>query len=456
MRPDGQPTPRRYSSALVASLAVHVVVLAAFLSWAGARPTGSIDAGRGQNRDTTRRSPAPVPGLGGGHVENGEPPPAQVVATWPVREADRLGLRLGAGHVIDHVWQSTLFATGAGLLTLAFRRNRARVRYALWFSVSVKFLVPLSSVVWLGSFAASSGFLGSSDRLRIAGSLGPPPLLDALDSSSTGTPVYNLTRHPLIRGLGQSVAPMGTAALWPSTFTVTNVTLTWVSLALLGIWVCGFCAVVASRIRRSHRYWEVVLTSRRVELIDIEVPGRLQVALADGLLEPGVIGWVHPVLLLPADIERHLTRPQIEAIIAHELCHVRRFDNMTAATHMVVEAIFWFHPLVWWLGGRLVDERERACDEHVLSTVDASSSYAQGILNICERYAESPLASISGVRSANLPRRIDAILANRVGETTGVWKKLLLSAVIMCVVIVPLAAGALQAPAAASAAAISH
>src|SRR4029453_11025785 len=142
-------------------------------------------------------------------------------------------------------------ATGAGLLTLAFRRNRARVRYALWFSVSVKFLVPLSSVVWLGSFAASSGFLGSSDRLRIAGSLGPPTLVDTLDSSSTGTPVYNLTRHPLIRGLGQSVAPMGTAALWPSIFTGTHVTLTWVSLALLGIWVCAFVAVVASRIRRS-------------------------------------------------------------------------------------------------------------------------------------------------------------------------------------------------------------
>ena len=424
MRPDGQPTPRRYSLALVVSLAVHVVVLAAFLSWAGARPTGSIDAGRSKNRDTTRHSPAPVPGLGGGHVENGEPPPAQVVATWPVREADRLGLRLGAGHVIDHVWQSTLFATGAGLLTLAFRRNRARVRYALWFSVSVKFLVPFSSVVWLGSLAASSGFLGSS----------------------TGRPVHGVTQHPLISGLYQSLAPMGTASLWPSTFTVTSVALTWVNLVLLGIWVCGFFAVVASRIRRSHRYWDIVLTSRRVELIDVKVPRRLQVGLADGLLEPAVIGWMHPVLLFPADIEHHLTRPQIEAITAHELCHVRRFDNMTAATHMVVEAIFWFHPLVWWIGARLVDERERACDEYVLTTADASNSYAQGILNICERYVESPLASISGVRSANLPKRIDAIRANRVGETTGVWKTLILTAVIMCVVIVPLVAGAMQAP----------
>jgi len=50
----------------------------------------------------------------------------------------------------------------------------------------------------------------------------------------------------------------------------------------------------------------------------------------------------------------------------HEVQHVRRRDNLAAAMHLVVEAIFWFHPLVWWLGARLVEERERACDEEVL------------------------------------------------------------------------------------------
>jgi BlaR1 peptidase M56/Protein of unknown function (DUF3738) len=163
-----------------------------------------------------------------------------------------------------------------------------------------------------------------------------------------------------------------------------------------------------------------------------------------------VIGWMRPVLLLPTDIEDHLTRPEIEAIVAHELCHVRRFDNMTAAIHMLVEAVFWFHPLVWWLGARLIDERERACDEHVLRTVGAPGPYAHGILNVCKRYVQSPLASVSGVGSANVRERIEAILANRIGEATGVWQKMLLSALMLCVVIVPLAAGALRAPETAS------
>ena len=52
--------------------------------------------------------------------------------------------------------------------------------------------------------------------------------------------------------------------------------------------------------------------------------------------------------------------------MAHEVMHVRRRDNLRAALHMFVEAAFWFHPIAWWLGRRLVEERERACDEAVL------------------------------------------------------------------------------------------
>ena len=53
---------------------------------------------------------------------------------------------------------------------------------------------------------------------------------------------------------------------------------------------------------------------------------------------------------------------------------------------MIVEAVFWFHPLVWWIGARLVEERERACDEAVLSLGNEPHDYAEGILNICKSY----------------------------------------------------------------------
>jgi beta-lactamase regulating signal transducer with metallopeptidase domain len=430
LRPEGSPPRRRYSLGVVGSVVIHALLVAAVVyvaSTVASRPPveSGYSSGRSSSRDA---SPLVGRSRAGGEptgATGASPSLAGLSEPWPVRQARRLELRLTIAHAIDHLWQSTLFAIAVGLLTLAFSRTRARVRFALWFAASVKFLVPFSVIVWLGSRIAPSALavLGPFDPFGASGSL---------------------ARLPLIGGIGQSLARTATTALWPSTITISEVTGAWLSLSLLGVWTIGFITIVAARVRLSRRLWDIVRTARRVVLIDVPVPKRLQVGLAAGLLEPGVIGWLHPVLLLPSDIEDHLTRPEIEAIIAHELCHVRRFDNMTAAIHMLVEAIFWFHPLVWWLGARLIDERERACDEHVLRTVGTPGPYAHGILNVCKRYVQSPLASVSGVGSANVRQRIEAILANRIGEATGVWQKMLLSALMLCVVIVPLAAGALQ------------
>ena len=82
--------------------------------------------------------------------------------------------------------------------------------------------------------------------------------------------------------------------------------------------------------------------------------------------EPGVVGIWRPVLLLPDGLADRLSSAQLSAVIAHERSHIRSHDNFAAAVHMLVEALFWFHPLVWWMEGRLIDERERACDEEVL------------------------------------------------------------------------------------------
>ncbi len=115
-----------------------------------------------------------------------------------------------------------------------------------------------------------------------------------------------------------------------------------------------------------------------------------------------MFGIFRPVLLLPEGITERLTAAQLEAILAHELCHVRRRDNLTAAIHMVVETVFWFHPLVWWIRARLIDERERACDEEVLRLGSEAEVYAESILEACKLYLESPLACVSGVTGSDL------------------------------------------------------
>jgi beta-lactamase regulating signal transducer with metallopeptidase domain len=120
-----------------------------------------------------------------------------------------------------------------------------------------------------------------------------------------------------------------------------------------------------------------------------------EIFLSRTSLEPGIFGIVRPVLVWPERITARLEDAHLEAILAHELSHVRHRDNLAAAIHMVVEAIFWFHPLVWWLGARLVEERERACDEAVLATGRDRRVYAESILRICEFCVESPLTCIS-------------------------------------------------------------
>ena len=160
----------------------------------------------------------------------------------------------------------------------------------------------------------------------------------------------------------------------------------------------------------------------------LQIPAAVEIRSCPDLLEPGVVGLWQPIVLLPEGIVERLTPSQLEAVLAHELWHVRRRDNLFASMHMIVEAVFWFHPLVWWIGARLVEERERACDEGVLSLGSEPRTYADAILNVCKLYVESPLECVAGVTGANLKRRIEAIMTNCTGQGLNRARKLLLAA----------------------------
>lgn len=308
----------------------------------------------------------------------------------------------------NHLWQSTAFAVAVGLLTLAFRRNRASVRHALWLSASVKFLVPFSVFfalglhLWPGSGAVSTPVLAQSVSRAVVAVSEPFP-----SASFQLVPTQQQTH--------------------------------WGMLALLTVWACGFAGVALVRLRTWLRLRRVIRGS-----VPIDIGAPIEVRSSTELLEPGVVGWLHPILLVPHTIQDHLTTAQMEAVLAHELCHVRRRDNLAAAIHIAVETIFWFHPLVWWIGGRLIEERERACDEEVLRLGTEPELYAGAILKICRLYMESPLACHAGIGGSNLRRRIAAILANRIGLRVGTWGTLALAAAGTLAVCGPVAIGMMQ------------
>ena len=316
--------------------------------------------------------------------------------------------------LFNHVWQSTLFAVVAGLLTHAFRNNRAQIRYWLWYSASFKFLVPFTILIALGSRAE----LWTPSAQQTASQLATPEVSFRMEQIA----------QPFSRSLTLASPALASRD--------------WLLIAIFGVWACGFAAVALLRFRTWLRIRAAVRSSSPMIL-----PVPANVRSAPGLLEPGVVGVFHPILLLPEGIAERLTAPQLEAVLAHELCHIRRRDNLFASVHMIVEALFWFLPRIWWIGARLVEERERSCDEEVLRLGVDPRVYAEGILNVCKLYIESPLVCVSGVTGSDIGKRIEAIMTNRAPLRLSVSKKLSLTLAGAAAVAVPIVIGILNAPA---------
>ena len=108
---------------------------------------------------------------------------------------------------------------------------------------------------------------------------------------------------------------------------------------------------------------------------------------------PMVIGWLRPVILLPVAAVTGLAPDQLEAILAHELAHIRRLDYLVNLLQAAVEVILFYHPAVWWVGRRMRAERERCCDDVAVRLVGNPIRYVEA------------LAAVEGVRQPAATRR---------------------------------------------------
>jgi uncharacterized protein (TIGR03435 family) len=314
----------------------------------------------------------------------------------------------------NHLWQSTLLVALVWLATLALRRHDARVRYWLWAAASVKFFLPFS---WLIG-------LGAQIEWRAAPAIAQP--------AATFVMQEILLAPPLVQA---SVPHMPQDANAGS----------WVMWVVPGVWLAGTAVVLVWW----ARHWRPMRSALRSATPLRLGPGcdttGLTVMSSRWAFEPGVVGILRPVLVLPEGLVDRLAPAQLDAILAHERAHIRAHDNLFAAVHMAVEAVFWFHPLVWWIERRLIDERERACDEAVVRAGKQPADYAEGILAVCRWSVESPVLCVSGVTGSNLRRRIETIMANRLGRRLRTTGRLLLACAALIVIGVPVGIGLLDA-----------
>jgi bla regulator protein blaR1 len=311
--------------------------------------------------------------------------------------------------LVNHLWQSTIVAALALLLTYALRKNQASIRYWVWMVASAKFLVPFAILMAAGQWL----------RSMISAPIAKPSIATAIEQAAQP---FQMTRS--FDGVSASASVHH---------------FEWFPAILLSIWFCGALVISARWLRTWMNIRGTVRTASPTK-IEASVP----VLCTTSLLEPGIFGILRPALLLPKGIMERLQPEQLRAVLEHEMCHVRRRDNLTFALHMFTQALFWFHPLTWWIGARLIEERERACDEAVLEAGGEAEVYAEGILSVCKFYVESPLACASGVSGSDLKNRITRIMSSPMTHRLSLTRKVLLGTAGFAAVLLPLLLGVVR------------
>ena len=283
--------------------------------------------------------------------------------------------------LLDHLWQSTLFCGVVWVIARLCRSNSAALRHGLWLTASLKFLVPFAALYGLGALAG------------LPAAVEPHFFEPAVQAA---VPVVTPTTSFQVAAPEAGPGVIG---------------------LLAAIWLLG-AFVIAVRWMLAWRAADLQVRAAR------SAPGAPPDArLTDAAVEPAVVGSFHQVVLLPVALLGKLTAPQMNAVLTHEREHIRRYDNLTANLHRLVETLFWFHPAVWWIGRQLVEERERACDEAVIESGHDGAEYAAGILEVCRHCVGRPRVPYSvSALSGNLAARIRRILAGAPPAAAGFAK----------------------------------
>jgi GWxTD domain-containing protein len=323
----------------------------------------------------------------------------------------------------NHLWQATLFAGLVFLAALALGRCPARARHTLWLIALAKFALPSALLVAL---AAQAGLT--------------PGWLLLSRNPVTVSPVVSRFAQPVMLPMQTASASSGHSEL-PCLLTLA--------------WLASSTATLALRWRRRQRFLRVLRAGRPVtggrewEALEsarsrLGLGSRVRLILAQELADPGVSGFRNPVVILPAAVAGQLSDSELEALMIHELLHVRNRDNLAAGFQTLVCSVFWFHPLVWWIDRRLVAERERACDEQAMAALEGSESYLAGILKVCRLAVGANVAGVSGMAGSNLKQRMEWIMSKNVPAGSAWFRRAVLGATAAAFFLTSLVAGGVQ------------
>ena len=317
--------------------------------------------------------------------------------------------------MISHLVGSTITALLAIGIVFALRRQSAALRHAILLAAMLRFLIPTPWLEQAGSKLAS-----------------------CLPSRVMSLPVVEDVSR-LLRHAGeipnQTVRPGSSGpSLVPA--------ISWVwavgSVLSLFLWLRGLLRRVP-QVREANSVelaaFDRALPSRR---------GAVALRIISPGLSPGARGLLRPTILLPDGLSSELTDPEIDAVLAHELAHIGRKDNWASALARIIACVFWFHPLLWWMERRMLQERETACDELVLARGASAADYAGAIAKVCRLVWEGSPA-YAGIADSNLKQRMEHIMASPSKRPTSRRLITSLAALAALAILLPMAGGFLRA-----------
>jgi beta-lactamase regulating signal transducer with metallopeptidase domain len=141
----------------------------------------------------------------------------------------------------------------------------------------------------------------------------------------------------------------------------------------------------------------------------MRISAPVKLAISTTARVPAVVGWLKPVVLMPATVFSGLTVEQIEALIAHELAHVQRHDYAINLLQTAVETLLFYHPAVWWVGRSIRNERENCCDDLAVELCGNPAAYVRALTNLEELRGRTPAFAMAA-DGGSLLSRVERLL----------------------------------------------
>jgi len=296
--------------------------------------------------------------------------------------ANRIALTL-----VHFLWQGMLIAILVWLIGVVVRSKSANAGSSVFlgglFSMAVCAVV---TFVVMGAYVQRDSVVSTNESTTVWNL----PTSDNQDNSvATDLSASTSETNALVTGDSSDIQPSTSLSVWQKVTPFIAAAYVFGVLILLGRLMLGLRGGWNLR-RHSEPVDEASLLSMlacRARALGMRVSPAL--CHCRDIAVPTVVGILRPTILLPMSLVAGLSPDQLEAILTHELAHIRRYDHLVNIIQRIIEATLFFHPAVWWVSRRIRVERENCCDDVVLRLGAEPTSYAELLVEIAEHDQQS-------------------------------------------------------------------